>query len=75
MRSKLALENYFVLGNVARLQYQKNQIFSLYILKRLKKNYGKIRLYIVHVMLNGVIFQNISKNIKNWVIKIYGKRG
>ena len=51
MRSKLALENYFVLGNVARLQYQKNQIFSLYILKHLTKNNKKVKLVLLVMAL------------------------
>lgn len=82
MRSKLALENYFVLGNVARLQYQKNQIFSLYILKHLKKNNKKVKLVFVGDgpdreklinkarelgIVNDVLFVGMKKNINEWL--------
>lgn len=82
MRSKLGLNDYFILGNVARLQYQKNQIFLLYVLKYLKEKNKKIKLILVgdgpdHEMLiqkareigvlDDILFVGMQKNISEWL--------
>lgn len=82
MRSNLGLDDYFILGNVARLQYQKNQIFILYILKYLKEKNKKIKLIFVgdgsdREMLirkaheigveNNILFVGMQENINEWL--------
>ena len=82
MRSNLGLDDYFILGDVARLQYQKNQIFSLYILRHLKTKNKKIKLIFVGAgpdreMLiqkaremgieKDILFVGMQENISDWL--------
>lgn len=82
IRSKFNLNGYLVLGNVARLQYQKNQFFSLSILKKLVEKNNKIKFVFVGAgpdkaklmkrakelgVLENTLFVGMQKNIDEWL--------
>lgn len=81
LQHKYKLSKNFIIGNVGRLTFQKNQIFLLYILKEVKKEIPNIKLVIVGQgdqkenilkkandlnLSNNLFLPGMQKNVKDW---------
>lgn len=69
IRNKFKMDGYFIIGNVGRLTYQKNQEFAIKILNELIKDHVKVKMVFVgdgedkYRLLNLATSLNLEKNI------------
>lgn len=68
IRSKYKLESNFVIGNVGRLHFQKNQSFSLSVINNLKDKIPNVKLILVGT---GPEEKNLERNIKDQHLEKY----
>lgn len=81
IRNKYNLNQYLVLGNIGRLNFQKNQLFALKVLKKIKEKENRVKLIFVGVgedkekiineakklnIYSSILFAGYQKDVQAW---------